>query len=330
MRGQLNEIWKIQSNLQFRQLHCVSNGRFLLSGGLHLPGKRQSEQVASVALIDGVTSNSIWTNTFPSHMCYESSCVTASEAVCVISHPYKSQFCGAMRFSVDSGERVGEIPVEGIEGVVSLPGATFVLGISAKPPRLCFQSDSGVHEKLIADHSETRLHSIRNAGDDKFFTVLAQIVGKPESKAGHVEFCHQLRQADGCLVWEYCSRHESIIPAGDEVFVFTNAAEKSRSEIEVLDAHTGEFIRAIRVPMSIASPVLIEKATLVFCNSSYELCVFDINENRLRQFISFPKEVPGWLEFAFDQATRTLLACKVDNFFAPKSTIAAYSYEPCN
>lgn len=324
---QLTELWRIDADLQFRQIHPTDCG-FLLFGGLDFPASPQSKQFAAVASIDGASSTWNWVRRFQSHKSFDYSCVLGEDAIGVIPHRFKSNFAGAMRFRLIDGELIRSIETEGIYGIASNGQSSFAYAIYQNSSTLWIHLESTIRSLVIGHGPNVKVRSLISGGNGRLISTMQEVCEVPRLKrSSAIEFLHQSRDHEGNLIWEYRSKHDTIVDAGtDEVYVFTNAGESRTSEIEVLDANIGRKIRSFRVPTSIANPLKISPSTMVYCNPQYELCILNVETGELEQTVAFPNRTPGWLSFAFDAKKKLLLAAKADNFLDAKSTIAAFAF----
>ncbi|MFN7290617.1 MAG: hypothetical protein ACK5T6_08525 [Pirellula sp.] len=327
MNIRLKELWRIEHEIQFRQVHAAGNGEFVLAGGIDIPSMPQAKQSCCMAKLDSATQDFRWITNLNSIKQFDYSCVTQSEAIGCIPAKFKSDFAGVMRFDLFSGKlNLNAVSIEGIKGLASFGEESFAYGwICNGNSKLSIQSPNGVRNCELSLNPQVKLTGLYAASKDSLITTMQRVY--VEGKNGAIEFLHQLRSLDCDTIWEYKSLAESVVNGSEgELLIYSDAGELSSSEIEVVNVRSGERTNTIRISTSIACLTPIGESHLLFCNPSYELCLFDRREQRVVQKVGFPKKIPGWLCVAVDIECRLLLACKADNFLSPRSTIVACSF----
>ncbi len=324
----LREMWRLQDAHQFKQIHALPSGLFLLSGGFDAPTLPQSRTACSIGVIDPRQSTFIWKETQFGNKPFDYSCFTTTQAIGVIPNRFKTDFSGLMRFDLATGQRLQkDVPANGVQGVAPLGGESVVYALWEGRSSLVAVSG---YTHSVQELSEDRLFRIAGltAYDDQHFVSTMERTYAKNGK-GAVEYVHQLRTHEGRVVWEHSTRNESITvsPGRDFIFTYPNAGPDSPSRIEAIEAKSGIELDSWRVPSSLANLVALSSTVVLYCDPSYRLCVYDLRRGENVVRCSFPSDCPGWLAISVDHHHRTILACKANNFMAPMSTIAAFGYD---
>lgn len=323
----LTERWRITDPLQYRGLHALGSGRFLLSGGLHSPTAPKDRLACGMAVIDFDSHRYVWQQTLPSHQPFTSSCATASLAIGVIPHAYKSDHSGPMAFGIVDGKvRPHPAPVNGVVGVVALAGDTWAYAGSVDGALVTVVDDHAAVTCHLPHEDALRIRSLTRFSETRFLTTLQRV--RVVDGRGMIDFVHQMRRSDGSVMWEHVSKNDTL-SAGldhDEVLSWTDAGDTDRTVVECLDARNGSVRETLVIPTSLASLVHCRGNHLLFCNPRYELCLSDRKSRRVVPIAAFPRQTPGWMAISVAEPERTVLVSKVDNFLAPQTTLAAFTW----
>ena len=323
----LDEQWRTADALQFRQLHSLGQGRYLLSGGIDSPTYPKNKLKCGMAMLDVASRHYVWKTEITGHRQFEYSCSTASRAVGVIPHPHKSDFCGLMVFGLLDGSVYDETAaVEGVVGVAALAGDKYAY-CTSNDGRLVI-SEAGSSHPVCCLPVGDQLRVLRLTHyDDGHFVITFQRIRLVDGR-GVVDFLHEMRRCNGTVVWQHTTENDSVITraVSGEVLTYTNAGEDTRCQVECLDAIDGAVKETIVIPTSLASLAYCTDDCFLFCNPLYELCVFDRRNREITPTASFHNQYPGWLAIAVAETERSVLVSKVDNFLSPGSTLAAFTF----
>lgn len=323
----LREQWSLQDALQFREIHAVGGGRFLLSGGLDAPTLPQDKIACAIALADSASPRFLWKTAYNRHKPFDFSCPTNTAAIGAIPNRFKSDFSGLMRFDLSTGIRLSpDIPATGIQGVASFGDDSFAYATWTERSTLV------IHHGNVASHHE--LSTDRNIRVARLtsFTDGKIIVSLQHTHLAHgkgtIAFLHQMRTSAGALVWEHRSLNDSVTVSPDfaRVFTYPNAGLESVTSIETLDSVTGKALTTFTISSPVANLVAATSDILLFCNAWYELCAYSLHRQQMRPLATFPNDVPGWLSIAVDHTHRTVMACKANNFMSPKTFVSTFRY----
>jgi hypothetical protein len=171
-----------------------------------------------------------------------------------------------------------------------------------------------------------QIRSLTHFSETRFLTTLQRI--RVVDGRGTIDFVHQMRSSDGSVMWEHVSENDTLIAGADhdEVLAWTDAANTGRTLIECLDVEDGSVRETLVIPTSLAGLVHCGNSHLLFGNPRYELCLYDRRSRRVATIAAFPRQTPGWMSVAVAEPDQTFLVSKVDNFLAPQTTLAAFTW----
>jgi len=323
----VRELWRIEDELQFRQVNSIGGGKFLLSGGLDCPTWPQSKLSCALALLDVRSRAYSWRTEQKRHKTYDYSCATLTHGIGVIPHEFKSDFCGIIFANLKTGlNDYAAIQIANINGVVPLNGDSFAFVRTLNgASQLWMSTEAGLISTEISSDRNFRIASLVPCSKTSVITVMQDI--NEINRKCQISFAHQLRNLDGSICWEYRSEKDTSIKMNsDEILLYNNASDQPKTRIDVVSSTNGKLIDLFEISGSIANLISISNNCFVYCNPNYEMCLFDRSKNHVEVIASFPSAIPGWLVFAVDTSHRIILGCKADNFMSPKSTIAVFSY----
>lgn len=325
-KASITELWRIENELQFRQIHSVEGGTFLLCGGLDSPTWPQSQLSCALALLDVQARAFRWKMELKRHKCFDYSCATLNHGIGVIPHKFKSDFCGLVFADIETGLKSNpSFEIANVKGIVPLSDNSFAFATFDKTSQLWIGTENAASSIEISEDENFRIASLAPFSKTHVVTVMQHsylVDGK-----GRISFVHQLRSIDGSVCWEYRSKNDTCVKASDsELLLYSNASDRPSTQLEFLSAIDGDLIDSLRIASSISSVTPISDRYFLFCNPSYNMCLFDRSKKAVDTICSFPSIVPGWLTFAVDTSHRIIIGCKADNFISPKSTIAAFAY----
>jgi hypothetical protein len=280
-----------------------------------------------MAVIDFSTHQYVWRNVIPAHKTFKYSCATASLAIGVIPHAYKSDFCGVMAFGLADGEPAPRsTSVSGVVGVASLTGDDYAY------------ATSDVGSLVISCEGQTAVACQLPHSDSLCITAITPFDGthviatlrrtRLIDGRGTIDFAHQLRDLSGSVVWQHVSEGESIAVRSDgqEVLIYADAGKGDATLVECLNTVDGLVNETFVVPTSLASLVYCTATQFLFGNPRYELCVYDRRSRKINTVASFPSQYPGWLAISVSEPDRVAIVSKVDNFLSPKTTLAGFTF----
>ena len=282
----------------------------------------------SVALFNADDAAFKWHFEIPNTSKPDFGCVTANTIVCGIQHAMKSSVRGLIRIKRESGTQIGETKkVSEIHGLASLRGDDLVYGnLEYENDFVCnsyihLKINEEVKSLLISTDPYKKIYDITEVTKDKFVVTLQHTVGKM------VSFIHQLWDKNGSCLWENSSKNDSVASFDEQIMTFNNAAKTKSTKIEVVNIATGSLCSEQHViRSSIANITHVTSKFFVYCDPNYNMIVYDLERNTTVTTVAFPDTTPGWLHFAVDREGRYILACKTNNFTAPETTIALFTY----
>ena len=324
----LHEVWRLQDAHQFRQIHALPSGRYLLAGGLDGPTLPQSRTACSMAVADLQHRELIWKATCPGHKPFDYSCATDAQAIGVIPNRFKSAFSGLMRFDLETGQRLAQdIGATGVQGIAPLSGNSVAYALWADRSLLVLSDGNMITTYELSEDPYFRIAGLTQYDEQHVISTMQRTYLK--AGKGIIDYVHQLRSREGQVVWEHASRNESVAvsPGRDLIFPYPNAGLGSDSKVEVLAAKSGSRTQTLTISSSLANLVCLTSNIILFCDSEYRLCVFDLRQGENVARVAFPKECPGWLAIGVSHSQHTIMACKANNFLSPQSTLIAFEYE---
>ncbi len=318
----LSKKFELSHPLQWMKCHCASENIFILVGGLYALTNAPSSHACSIARVDFRNEDIDWCTEQRQNRFFESSCICECFAVGGIPYNFKRSIAGIKRYNLEDGTCMEDtIAMPNVCSIASLRDDSFLVGTCGKESKLHLFHGSSEADQIVVGREAVKLKSIHGIANENFILVLQ------DSTDGKLTFSFERRDLDGNIIWKFESPNDALTSLpNDQVALYSNAGGKNRSLVEIIDLATGKMLERVPIATSIANLNHLIDDLVVFCDSKYRMCVYDLKSTRFVERVEFSNNIPGWLHFSVCHESRQLLACRTNNFSSPQTQIVGFNF----
>ena len=308
--------------LVFKSCHSLGGGKFLVAGGMYSLSNSPSSHRCAMAAYDSISREWIWTTNLPGKRIIDFSCISGDVAVGGITSATRRVSSGIICIDVTNGRPFDQvISVPALTCIGSLDSDRWIAGTWVDDSKLHFFSRKSMSMATISQDPHYRIRGLIGVGHSRFISTMQR------TQDSSIMFVHQLRDSENRIHWEYESAGESVIKCGtDFLAIYSDASIGRNSQVEIVNIPNGKIVQKFRIYKPLASLIHLFQDYCVYCSDSYH-AVFaaEFGRNPIAQF-AFPNRVDGWLSFSVDRESRTVFACKGNNFQEPSSRISVLDF----
>jgi len=316
------KLFEINSPLIFKSSHSLGMGKFLVAGGMYSMSNAPSSHSCAMAAYDSISREWIWMKNLQKNRIIDFSCICGDVAVGGISSGTRRILPGIVCIDVENGSQINQIEsLPALNCVGCLDPDTWIVGTWVDDSQLHFFSKQSRTMAIVSHDPCYRIRGLTGVGRSRFISTMQRI------RDSKLDFVHQLRDAQNNILWEYESDGESVTKCENEIVaIYSDVSTASKSQVEFVDISNGQALRKSSVHEPMANLTHVSQDWFVYCDKRYQ-AVF-ATEFDMKPIVKFPfpSKVDGWLTFAVDRDTRTIFACKGNNFQEPSSLISVFKF----